>query len=56
MKSMNRQTREILAKRRIDLMLKEGRIAKERRDIERLIIKLQVEELVGKSALTLHKG
>jgi len=45
MKLLNRQIREILAKRRIDLLKQEVEIAKQRRDIERLIIKLQVENL-----------
>jgi hypothetical protein len=53
-KSLNRQTREILAKRRIDLIKQEGAIAKQRRDIERLIINLQVEELVAKAKTPLH--
>jgi len=54
MKSLNRETREILAKRRIDLLLQEAAIAKQRRDIERLIITLQVEELVAKAKSPLH--
>ena len=56
MKSLNRQTREILAKRRIDLIKQEGAIAKQRRDIERLIINLQVEELVTKAKTPLHQA
>ena len=54
MKSLNRQTREILAKRRIDLLMQEGAIAKQRREIERLIINLQVEELEAKAKASLH--
>lgn len=54
MKSLNREIREILAKRRIDLLKQEAIIAKQRRDIERLIITLQVEELVAKAKPLLH--
>jgi hypothetical protein len=51
MKSLNRETREILAKRRIDLLLQEAIIAKQ---LERLIITSLVENLVAKANLILH--